>query len=391
MITKEVGILLGVVGALIVGGGIAYAASSKPAAPAQTPPTAIPFTAGHRYQVTVTFTSGAVPAGVSALAYIEGQASTLSPAPFDVVSVTASLGGAGVLPYVSYEIDALPSVVGTGITVSTTTLAFLAGAVNPPNTFTVAVDDLGLSSSLASSSSSSHASSSAAAQTATPPASTVVVGGPAPPQWTTDITVGVQGATVSAWPGDEIVIALPTGATWAPSGSSTSFPTSGSAPTGPITYQNPGTLVVVWVFGGSTYTTSIRLVSSRTWTAASSWHTDDTVRISINASDYQAAQMAAAAAPQEAAAIQAYAAANAKNPANPTPAEAMTAVLAAGAWGQLFQPDPSSVLVFVPPIIPSDWPTADTTGIMRLEFIYRGPGVALSALPFPVTSWVRST
>ena len=63
-----------------------------------------------------------------------------------------------------------------------------------------------------------------------------------------------------------------------------------------------------------------------------------------------------------------------------------------GPWTTILAVDPSTIKAYgAGDALPLDWPTADTSGTLRAEFVYRGAGVAVSALPFPLSSWTRAT
>lgn len=500
MISKEVGIALGTAALLVVGGGVAWAATRSPSStPAQTPPTSVPVTAGHRYQVTVTWTSGAPDSAITGSAagiqtFAAGQLATLSPNPFSLND--ASFGTVGGLPTAKLWLDCT-----TTTTVSTTTLAYLVGASTPSVSFTVTVEDLSSSSSVSGHSYSAAdaipsplgtsitvgvgsslqvtnpadalwqtpgvttnsavvvtpsipattngfvavapgtailtgsyvdpttgltmtgtvvvtvvsagagaisssggtagavAASSSSGSSSTPPSATTAVGAPSASGWTTTITLGTKDATVSAWAGDTVVIQLPAGGTWASSGQAQGLPTSGSAPySGTWQSTSPFSVTIAWVFGGATYSTKLSFIIARSWTPATSWQTGDTVRISLTPAQIASMQasFSAPGAADEVASIQAYIA------AHPLPTGSTTAdlvettakiLLTQGPWAtQYFAPKLNSLSVWYgTDAPPSDWPSSDTTGALRAEWVYTGPGIAVSALPFGVTSWVRAT
>ena len=277
----------------------------------------------------------------------------------------------------------------------------------------------GSASATLPSSSSSSTSGSTAAGTPAPiatnvsgaPASLASPGPPASTGWATTIVLGPDSVAVTAWPGDAITIQLPNGATWASSGSSSGFPTSGSAPFVGA-YSGPIAVTLAWTLGSMSYATTITFSTGRTWGSTSAFLLRyDTVRISLSNSDYAAMYAAMQSNATEAAAIQTAEAALVKagvNLATMSAAQLLRMVLLAGGpfdtplainvgtlkiWVTA-NPVGTTLPASSSPIegvaLPADWPT-DTGGVIRAEFQYTGDGLTLSALPFPLTGWVRLT
>jgi hypothetical protein len=388
IVSKGIAIGIGAVIALAIGGGIAYAHSAA-TEPAQTPNTPVTFTAGQRYQVMVTYTSGIPDLGTTAIAawdFALGQLQSLSPNIFYLVS--ASQQGTAVV----YVVD-----VATTATISSVTLAAIAGALNPPDTYTVQVTSLGATpvgathTAATGTAGSSSGGAGAAATLPSLPASTAI-GQPVAVGWQLTVTVGPGTATFSAWPGDTIMFNLPAGASWR---AGSAAPSQGNTPFGFI-YAAPDSIAINWTdAAGGARSTSIAFTTGRTYAPATDWQTNDQVRVSASATNLQAAEtvLALPASSAELAALQAaYAAATPATAAGAL-AQAFALILKTGPWGQVFAPDPATLLTYGPnDTLPPDWPASDTTGYVRGSFAYRGPGVAVPAgLPFPMTSWVRVT
>jgi len=266
------------------------------------------------------------------------------------------------------------------------------------------------SASLPSGSSSSSSSTPSTSSGSQAVISTTVIGKAIAGGWETDITLGPDSCAVSAWYGDAITIALPSGGTWAATGSSPGFPTSGSTPF-KGTYSSPIAVTLAWSLGGVSYATTLTFQTGRTFGVATAWNPNDTVRISLSPNDYTSMMSALNGNAGEIAALSALIA-SLKNqgidPSKLTPAQSFVYFLTMGPWAQLLAPLASSIQVWTvassvgtgtaassAPVdgqaLPTDWPASDTTGIIRAEFQYSGGGTTVAALPFPLTSWVRLT
>ena len=393
MIGREAMIALSAVGVLVVGGSVAWEASASNPAPSQTPAaTSYSFASGSRYQVAVTWTMGIPSSGIT-VAYVQSQINgATSASTFRVVSVAEQS------VTVIYVLDALASV-----SQSAAILAGAVGASSTGGTYTVAVQSLG-----ATPGATPVPVQAAPPAVIPPPAATTVHGRPASP-WQTDVILGPDTTDVSAWPGDTISIALPTGAAWRSPAGSLGQATGSS----PYTFVYPGAGAAQTALGqtslnwtdaaGNARTTFLQFAPGRTWSAATHWSTGDTVRLSvtqqdltnINSSITTAAQNLAGASATisaEVTAIQTGIAALTATGASLTYADVIRILLTAGPWGQAFAVAAQTLTVYAPgATLPSDWPASDSGGFLRVEFLYAGPGVDVNALPFPVTSWVRAT
>jgi hypothetical protein len=342
-----------------------------------------------------------IPGGSSA-AYWQTPAATTSNAAIVVSAAQGSTGFVAVAP-------------GTA-----TLTGYYVDAGGTKQTATVVVTVVAKAAGAISSSGSAKATSGSSSTTSTPSSSsgsatvisTTVVGKPIAGGWQTTITLGPDSVTVSGWVGDTIIIQPPSGGTWAATGSTAGFPTSGSTPF-QATYASPVVVALAWSLGGVSFSTTITFQTGRTFGLATSWQPNDTVRVSLDSSDYTAMNTAAYASAAEYAALKALIVTlqnQGLNPSSFTPSEAFYYFLQTGPWGALTSPVVSTIQVWSEatttgsstsakpssfPIggqaLPTDWPASDTTGLIRAEFQYSGAGITNAELPFPCTSWVRLT
>jgi hypothetical protein len=524
IVSKEVGIALGAAAAVLLVGGVAYAASGTPAAATSSSSGTLTFTAGHRYEVDLVIPPNSIGAGdmpsatqvqknldaiataatafkvvsvgvtLSSTTSVTGgftfwmlvdaiktvtvsQADLLSGSPTgttitatdeglsssSTAPVSTSQGGAsydaanaipipiGTSPtipvgssfyitppgtaawatpegptsdnYVVLARSGVAEFVATSVGKATITGSYVAYAGSSQvqtDSAVVTVVAKGTGAINAGGSTSSSGSAGASSSSGSAPASTAVTGAPSglaspgPPAttgWTTKVVLGPNDVTVSAWPGDTISIALPDGATWASSGSSNGFPTSGSDPfVG--TYSGPSVVILAWTLGGKTRSTTLTFATGRSWGSTSAFLLRySTVRISLSADDYNSLEAAMQSNQAENAAIVAAEMALAKagvNVSTATPAELFRMVLLAGGpfdkplainvdtlktWA-VANPLGTSYPASASPVdgtpLPSDWPS-DSMGVFRAEFQYTGDGLTLSTLPYTLSGWVRLT
>ena len=229
-------------------------------------------------------------------------------------------------------------------------------------------------------------------------APTSAVGAPSAGGWTLSIVLVPGTVSLTAWPGDVVAVSLPTGCAWRSGSTQSDAPSSGAAPYS-FTWAPSQILVTFnWLDAqGNERSTIMQFAAARTWAPASTWHPFDTVRLSVSQVDLNALGMTvqgwrnAAAGTLTGPAAAELAALNAI--VGTSMDQAFALILTAGPWGQAFQAGPiASVRVYgVGDTLPADWPS-DQAGYIRAEFQYQGSAAVLvSALPFPVTSWVRVT
>jgi hypothetical protein len=436
MISREIMVGGAVLAGLLVG-GVAYAATSTTkAAAAAAGGATLKFTALHRYEIDMvvparsTWTTSSAPT----LQQVQTNLNTLASGAFTVVSVGASLttstapdGGftfwviVDCLTTTTLNQSDLLAGSPTGTTITATDEGLTSQQSSSSSSTTTSSSSSTSTSSSTTSSSSSSSSSSGSTSSGTPaPTATTVIGvpfelaSPGPPAttgWRTTITLGPDSVSVTAWPGDSVVIKLPSGATWASSGSTAGFPTSGSADfTG--AYSAPVVVTLAWTLGSNSYSTTLTFTSGRSWGSTSAFLIKyDTVRISLSTSDYTSMLQAFTASTAESAAIatvfQRLQTAGI-NLNTMTYAEALRSILLAG--GPLDTPlainlatlkvwvvanaisgtRPASAAPVDGTPLPSDWPN-DSGAIVRAEFQYTGSGLTLAALAFPLSAWVRLT
>lgn len=434
MISREIMIGGGVLAGLLVG-GVAYAASStSKAAAAAAAGATLKFTAGHRYEIDMvvpaktTWTTSNAPTAQQ----VQTNLNTLASGAFTVVSAGASLttstapdGGftfwviVDCLTATTLNQSDLLAGAPSGTTITATDEGLTSQQSSSSSSTTTSSSSTSSSSTTSSSSSSSSSSGSTSSGTPAPTATSVVgepfeLASPGPPAttgWKTTITLGPDSVTVTAWPGDAIVIKLPNGATWASSGSTAGFPTSGSADfTG--AYSSPVVVTLAWKLGSNSYSTTLTFTSGRSWGSTSAFLIKyDTVRISLSTADYTAMLQAMTASTAESTAIatafQALQTAGV-NINTMTYADALRVILLAGGpidsplainlttlkvW-VVANPLGSGKAASAAPVdgtpLPSDWPN-DSGALLRAEFQYTGSGLTLSALPFTLSAWVRLT
>jgi hypothetical protein len=395
MISREVLIGGSVALAALLAGGVALAASSSKAAAAPAAGgQSFAFAVGQRYKITFAIPAGAAPQSPTAAA-AQSALDALGSGAFSVVSAGVSIPLGSTLSgpvSVFFLVDARRA--------STLTAAQLLDAT--PAGTTVTVDPQGASpvSAALPPGALGITSSSTSPGGITPTSATSVVGGPTSSGWKTSIALGPGSVTVSAWPGDTLSVQLPPGASWAAQAglpASLGFPSSGSAPYAfQVTPSTTAlTLPLAWTLGGVAYSTAISLVIGRSFVPATSWATNDLVWISLTQPNFTALSAAVGADAAELAALTAESQALQTSGVNVslyTAAQSFALFLQSpqAPWTQLLSV--SQLKVWGPgDTPPADWPTADTAGMLRAEFVYTGPGVAVSALPFPLTSWVRLT
>lgn len=395
MISREV--LIGgsvVVAALLAAGGVALASSKPAAAAAATPPSSFSFAAGQRYTISFHVPAGA-PAQSPSTSTAQSALDALASGAFRVASAGVSVP--------------LGSTLGGAVTVffvvdcaSATTLTPAGLLEGTPSGTTVTVAPEG-ATPVGSTATSGSTGSSAGAGNTGGPAPTSVVGQPGANAWQTVATLGPGSVTVSQAAGDLVSFQLPPGATWSTQTGSVLQLFSGTVPSsgsGPFVFQAGGVSALfslAWSLGGVAYTTAVSLVPGASYVPATSWGPNDQVRISLTQAQMQTM---AANIQADAAELAALAADRTALIAASVPVDTLTAAQAFGyflqapnaPWTATLAVDAATLKTFgTGDTLPADWPTADAAGVVRAAFTYRGAGVSVAALPFPLTAWVRST
>jgi hypothetical protein len=415
MLSKGAMVAAGAALAALAVGGVAWAATSSAPAPAGAG--SLAFVAGHRYEIDLaippnTLAAGSVPTSTA----VQASLDAIQSGAFSVVSVGAELpanaaAGSGFTFYV--VVDCLKAA-------TVNQAALLAGS---PVGTTITATDEGPTPAPGSTASSTPAGTTATSPSGAPASTTILGAAPAlgsgVVQWLTQVFLGADTSVPATyWPGDTFSVTVPSGATWASSGSSPGVPTAGSAPYTFVASSGMGGMEFAWTLSGQTHTTAINFTPGRTWVQTPAWGPLETVRISITGAGYQLME-AAAQTGQWAAEITALSAMSASlTPgAAITPAQATYGLLTSGPWAASLgvTTDPTAVLAPAPTLqvwvaqsatvgassasaypsvgssLPSDWP-ADPSGVLRAEFQCQGTTqVNPSAVPFPLTAWVRMT
>lgn len=202
--------------------------------------------------------------------------------------------------------------------------------------------------------------------------------------------------------GDRIVISLPAGAHWRANVASQGPATGTDAYS--FTLASEGSVTVTWTDVSNTdKTTILHFVYGAVFNAAAALEAGDYVMLAIAQADIQTvgiqlatlAQSPSIANPvlqEQVNAILAVQAQLASQHATLTPAQSFALVLTLGPWAEAFGFDVQGYAVFAPgTTMPSWWPADDTAAATEYHALYRyvGPGVSVSALPFPVKAWKR--
>jgi len=225
--------------------------------------------------------------------------------------------------------------------------------------------------------------------------------------WAMAIDIGgIQGVSYECFLGDRVSLTLPAGAHWsttAAGGEASLAPGSGTEPL-EFTYVAPISVQVTWTDHlGANQVSVCDFQTGGSFQQTSRLSTNDYVILALGAADYTAVAASLTAwqaqgaqvtdeERQQVATIEAGALAVANAGANLSPENILEFLFASGPWGEAFAPDVRAFMPMRPgSAIPSWWPADDTAAASEYHVIYRyvGPGVDVSALPFPVTAWKR--
>lgn len=376
-------------GALIVGGGIAYAAGAgSGAAPvaataaSYSVSTAIPITPGS--SITVPVGSGLAVESTGGTQVTTSNAAVVAPSqPTTTNGFVAIAAGTATLSIPPNSNN--PS----GAQIQVTVVASTGGAVG-------STGGAGSGASIAFSVPSS----------ATLPAGSpqgLVSSGPTSTGWAQSISIvlNTAGIVYQAFYGDVIRISLPAGAHWRAS-TATMGPSSGIDDF-VFTFIEPVTVVLSYTDAHAlNQGTTLAFEIGGVFEHATAIATNDYVIFAVAPGDMQATfgdlQSAISLGAsnsiesQEANTVQSLAAAVPGGSSAVTVANLLTWFFLSGPWADAWALDPHSVAILpAGTALPSWWPADDTAAATEQHVIarYVGPGLQISASPFPVTAWKR--
>lgn len=238
----------------------------------------------------------------------------------------------------------------------------------------------------------------------------LVFTGPTADGWlvTVQLSASQSGVGYPALLGDRIRIELPAGAHWSkPSGSTSSVGPESGTGAYEFTLIEPFTVQVTWTdaantdrttdlyFGdtfGITFARTTRLATNDyVWLAVT---TADLFQLLQSFQTWATSTTATATQRQQVANVMAAAAAfEAAQGGSITPAQQMMLLFAIGPWAEAFAPDIRQIVPFAVGAALPAWAPADDAGATseaHVLYRYVGPGIAVSALPFPVAAWKRT-